>query len=471
MPILWVTRPLINRQDSARGFVGKRPSREFAVKFCMVASSAKAVCIVSLIRRIAAAALAVGLALSLGTVATASAQSVATAIDYDPQSSAWNGLVEFVRLSQTAQVELRTSSTLDWSAVRHGDGLLVLYPLSSVDLDELSAFLEDGGRLALFDDFGTSEPLLRWFQVQRSEAIQGTLRSPRLPGFYNAYRQGDHVLGDQIDSLVTNEPVVLRHARLSPAFSLSQDPSQGVILAGQVGRGRLVIGGDPSILINSMLRFSGNRQFALNLLSYLAPQTNGRIHLVTRRFSSRGTYEGTHSRRRSPLKLFSKNLDETLARAGMVFNDPTLLRLASLFAVLLATLIMAAKIWGPKPSDRFGPTAPGGPLAGVAPKVLLFGRSGANLLYPTLVLRRLFERALLRELELMPPTDIARVVERAEKKLTVEQLKSLRSVLVELDAIANNAEDKPALKVSGRRFVSLWRRISAILAGLSNSKS
>jgi hypothetical protein len=432
----------------------------------MVLSAARSQ-LVSSARRIAAS-LCLSLAISLGSPATAAAQTAPT-IDYDPQSPAWNGLVEFVRLSQTAQVELRTGSTLDWSSIRRGDGLLVLYPLSSVDLDELSAFLEDGGRLALFDDFGSSEPLLRWFQVQRSEAIQGTLRSPRLPGMYNAFRLGDHVLGDQVDSLVTNEPVVLRHARLSPAFSLTQEPSQGVILAGQVGRGRLVVGGDPSILINSMLRFSGNRQFAINLLSYLAPQPRGRIHLVTRRFASRGTYEGAHSRRRSPLKLFSKNLDETLSRAGVIFNDPALLRLTSLFAVLLATLLMAAKIWGPKPSDRFGPTAPGGPLAGVAPKVLLFGRDGANLLYPTLILRRLFERALLRSLDLSPPTDIARVVQRAEKKLTVDELSALRAVLVELDTIASDAEDKPSLKVSGRRFISLWRRISAILDGLSKS--
>lgn len=419
-----------------------------------------------------AAALSIGLGLSLSTVSTASAQStIAAQADYDPQSSAWNGLVEFVRLSQTAQVELRISNTLDWSTVRHGDGLLVLYPLASIDLDELSAFLEDGGRLALFDDFGTSEPLLRWFQVRRSEAVHGTLRSPQLPGCYIAYRLGDHVLGDQVDSLVTNEPVVLTHSRLSPAFSLSRDATQGVILAGQVGRGRLVVGGDPSIFINSMLRFSGNRQFALNLLSYLAPQPNGRIHLVSRRFSSRGTYVGTHSRRRSPFKRFSKRLDEMFARAAVAFNNPTLLRLVSLLAVLLATIIMAAQTWGSKPSDRFGPTAPGGPLAGVAPKVLLFGRTGANLLYPTLVLRRLFERALLRELELVAPTDIARVIERAENKLTAEQLQSLRSVLVELDAIANDAQDKPSLRVSARRFVSLWRRISAILAALSHSKS
>jgi hypothetical protein len=414
-----------------------------------------------------AAAFALTLALGVAEPPSASAQTAPSA-DYDPQSSSWNGLVELVRLSQTAQVELRTSPVLDWSAVRRGEGLLVLYPLSSVDLDELSAFLEDGGRLALMDDFGASDPLLRWFQVQRSEAVAGQLRSPRLPGMYTAFRLGDHVLGDQVDALVTNEPVVLRHPRLSPVFSLTQDPSQGVVLAGQVGRGRLVVGGDPSVLINSMLRFSGNRQFAINLLTYLSAQPRGRVHLVHGRFTSRGSYEGARSRRRSPLKAFSKNLDESLLRAGVVLNDPSLLRLLSALALLLSSLLMAAKTWGPKPTDRFGPTAPAGPLAGVAPKILLFGRAGANLLYPTLILRRLFERALLRAFELSPPTDIARVVEKAERRLSTEHLASLRAVLVELDEVATQAEEKPNLRVAPRRFISLWRRISAILAALSS---
>ncbi len=413
--------------------------------------------------------LAATLAVATGTIAPRSACAQQAAADYDPQSSAWNGLIEFVRLSQTARVELRISPSLDWSALRRGDGLLLLYPLSSVDRDELSAFLEDGGRLALLDDFGASDPLLQWFQVERSERAQGTLRAPGLPGVFNAIRLGDHVLGEQVDALVTNEPVVLRHARLSPVFALSQQPSQGIVLAGQVGRGRLVVGGDPSVLINSMLRFSGNRQFAINLLGYLAAQEGGRVHLVSRRFSSRGSYPGARSRRTSPLKAFSRSLDQSLQRAGASLEDPALLRLLATLVTLLASLALAVLLWGPRPTDRFGPTAPAGPLAGVAAKVLLFGRRRANLLYPTLILRRLFERALLRSLGLVPPTDLHRVVEKSRDRLAPGQIERLREVLVELDAIAASAEDKPSLRVSPRRFVSLWRRISAILRELSPS--
>lgn len=386
--------------------------------------------------------------------------------DYDPSSSAWNGLVEVVRLAQINQVQIRTSPTLDWGHIRRGDGLLILYPLAQVDLDELSAFLEDGGRLALFDDFGAGEPVLRWFQVTRSEAVRGQLRSAHLPGLYTAFRQGDHILGENVDSVVTNEPVMVRHPRLSPVFALGPDPDQGVILAGQVGRGRLVISGDPSVLLNSMLRFPGNRQFAANLLKYLAADGNARVHVVYGRFSSKGVYPGVHSRSRSPLKMFSKNLDETLQRAGSIVAEPSVLRLFGVLAVLLSTMLMAAKMWGTKPSDRFGPTAPGGAMVGVAAKVALFGREKANLLYPTLILRRLFERGLLRALGLKPPTDIISVVGRAEKRLSEEGIADVRAVLLELDSIAQAAEERSNLKVSPRRFVSLWRRISAILSQL-----
>ncbi|MDP3273651.1 MAG: DUF4350 domain-containing protein [Deltaproteobacteria bacterium] len=386
--------------------------------------------------------------------------------DYDPQSTAWNGLVEVVRIAQQAHVELRPSAELDWSLVRRGDALLVLYPLSSVDLDELSAFLEDGGRLALLDDFGSSSPLLRWFQVTRSEAVQGTLRSSQLPGFYVAMRRGDHLLGEQVDSVITNEPVVLRHPRLAPVFALDEAGTQGVVLAGQVGQGRLVLGGDPSILINSMLRFRGNRQFASNLLTYLA-SSGGRIHLVHGRFSSRNSYEGTNARRRSPLKTLSKQLDRSLLQLSAAFAKPPVLTLLALLAVLLVSIAFATRMWGSRPSDRFGPISPPGPMAGAANKALLFTRKKANLLYPTLLLRRVLERSILQRLGLRPPVDLSVAITRAESLLAPERRESLRAVLRELNELAERVEARGRVRVSLKRFVSLWRQISAILADLS----
>src|SRR5262245_28976904 len=87
--------------------------------------------------------------------------------DYDIQSGAWNGLQGLVHVAQEAGIDLRPSAVLDWASLRRGDGLLVLYPLMQVDRTDLTSFLEDGGRLALLDDFGDAEPLLEWFRVSR----------------------------------------------------------------------------------------------------------------------------------------------------------------------------------------------------------------------------------------------------------------------------------------------------------------
>src|SRR6185295_4852836 len=62
--------------------------------------------------------------------------------DYDTQSEAWNGLQSLIRVAQEGEVELRPSAVLDWAAIGRNDGLLVLYPLSSIDRTDLTSFLE-----------------------------------------------------------------------------------------------------------------------------------------------------------------------------------------------------------------------------------------------------------------------------------------------------------------------------------------
>src|SRR3954467_5721391 len=93
-------------------------------------------------------------AVVLVTVALLLASPLLHARDYDVQSAEWNGLQELIRVAQLADVDLRPAAAIEWGEIRRGGGLLILYPRSSVDLTDLSSFLEDGGRLALMDDFG-----------------------------------------------------------------------------------------------------------------------------------------------------------------------------------------------------------------------------------------------------------------------------------------------------------------------------
>jgi hypothetical protein len=389
----------------------------------------------------------------------------AHARDYDVQSGDWNGLQELVRAAQDVGVELRAASTLDWSTVRRGDGLLMLYPRASVDLNDLSSFLEDGGRLALMDDYGDAGPLLRWFQVTRNEEVRGDRRSPSLPGVLIAYKRAEHPLSEGVDTLTTNEPVAVHHPRLSPVFSLSDDARQGIVLAGQVGRGRLVIGGDPSVLINTMMRFPGNRQFARNLLAYLATRPGGRVHLVHSGFTTRGIYK-SRSHAQHPLRELVRNVNDVLGRLGTVAGDAFAVRVLAFLLALGAATTLALRAWGARPSDRFGPTGPAGAAAAVGEKVAIFSLPKANLLYPSLIAKRFFERALLRAVGLRPPTDVGAVLAATRGRLDATQAAELRAVLVDLDALSVPAHEGGPSRVPARQFLSLWRRISAILTAL-----
>ena len=378
----------------------------------------------------------------------------AQASDYDVDSSDWNGLHELVTIAQENSVDLRTGPTFDWSRVRRGDGVLVLYPLIELDLSDVSAFVEDGGRLAVFDDYGQAASLLRRFEVTRTEdPAAGPSRSHRVPGLIPAVRHSEHPLAEGVDEFMTNEPISVAHPRLSPVFALGESSGPGVVLVGQVGRGHLVVSGDPSALINTMMRFPGNRQFARNLLVYLSGGTGGRVHLVHSAFRVRGSYRGAAP---TTVRRFVHDVDARIAQLRTLFAAPGPVLALALFVALLAVFLLGIRTWGSRPSDRFGPTAPVGLAASIVDKVAVFSAVGANLLYPALVARRYLERSLRRHTRAHGAS--------ATTRLPAPLQTEIHAVLQELDSLVDGATDGPPPRMGARRFLSLWKRIGAILA-------
>ena len=67
----------------------------------------------------------------------------------------------------------------------------------------------------------------------------------------------------------------------------------GILAAlGQTSRGRLVVIGDPSTLMNSMLRYPGNAQLARNLAFFVA-RHGGKVYLASGAFEETGTFAGS----------------------------------------------------------------------------------------------------------------------------------------------------------------------------------
>ncbi|HEU4410886.1 MAG TPA: DUF4350 domain-containing protein [Polyangiaceae bacterium] len=334
---------------------------------------------VSPLRRLALAA-ALGLGLFGGRAAAA---------PFEAHDAGWEGLRSLVELAEAELGAARvvTASTLDWSTLTPADGLLLLHPERTVDADELAAFLRAGGRAAIVDDYGAGDRILQRYQIRRTPSPTSPLLTLRdNPGFAVAEpvaetvggrQQAVHPVAAEVSRLVTNHPTGLLHPDLSPVLRIRARDEADVTLAvaGQVGKGRLFAMGDPSAIMNLMLRYPGNRAFAAGLVRYLVDDDQwgsrqGRLVLVSNRFGEKGAY-GSDSALGRDVRDALRSLREGLLRveSGGLPRGALL----SLSVILLAGLSVwvagAAARRYPKPVPRFarptGLLAQGG-LAGRA---------------------------------------------------------------------------------------------------------
>lgn len=398
-------------------------------------------------------------------VEVASAQA-----DYDPRSPAWNGTSELLRVATEADIDVRPTRTLDWDTLRPREAILVLYPTRSLGIADLSAFLEDGGKVAWLDDFGASEPFLEWFRFRRERRVRGVPRAPELPELLLARPRSAHALAEGVDVLVTNIPSALSHPGLTPVFDFvppGDAQPQGFLLVGQIGQGKLVVGGDPSVLVNTMMRFPGNRQFARNLLTFLAD--GRRVHLVWGDTRVTGIYRG-RSRARTPVREAVNTLNDSLSALSRALGAPSALRPLAMLLSLAAACVAGALVWGRRPSERYGPRGPVGAAAGVAERVALYAAGKVNLLVPALRARNYFEQALLKGLGVRPPADVHALLRRSGTRIGEAAARDGVALLTELDALRDAASDPSPPEVRPERFLSIWRRIDAILRALERTR-
>jgi hypothetical protein len=298
----------------------------------------------------------------------------------------WDSYSAFLRLAREtigpARVEVE--ATVNWSALHAEDTLLVVHPETDLSFSETSAFLSAGGRIALLDDFGRGDDLLRRFQIQRvnpappTEALDG---NPALAVAHPQISQGPngddltHPIAEGVDSVVTNHPqglVELPGVELTRVLSYATQNGEDVALAvvGVIGDskacglalpentravasarcGRLFALGDPSVFIDLMLEFPGNRKLAIGLLQYLmerdvSSERPGRLFIVANRFDQIGHF-GVE---RDVTKAFVSGLEKVHA----AFRDLQARGMPTRMAVAMALLCTgAAGLWAFKTGGR-----------------------------------------------------------------------------------------------------------------------
>ncbi|CAN5207735.1 hypothetical protein BH11MYX1_BH11MYX1_32790 [soil metagenome] len=201
--------------------------------------------------------------------------------DYDPHSTAWNGMAQFVALAEGMGFEVTPVSELEWSELGAKDILFLVYPLRRVDPNRLSLFVQAGGNVVIADDFGEGKDAMTGLGLLRAES-----RMPKASRYYEgrlwapiATAQSDHPVARDVGEVVTNHPAALDH--VEGATAVVGFDEGALVVAGDRGTGRFVAVSDPSIFINRMQQdpFHGNVALTVNILNWLSRDGNAR-HIV-----------------------------------------------------------------------------------------------------------------------------------------------------------------------------------------------
>ncbi len=228
--------------------------------------------------------------------------AIARAADaaFDAKEEGWDGLADFVRIARRELDERHVVLTtrLDYTVLKPEDGIILIHPERSLNVEALSNFMRAGGRVLLLDDYGSGDGLLHHFGLERVPLPRDPARSLRKnPSFAVAEPASQHPVVHDVSHVVTNHGTGLRHDELSPVLLVRSRSGEETMLAlaGAVGQGRLLAVGDGSVLINGMLRYRGNRAFATAVARYATDDDSwgkrrGKLYIATGSFAEAGSY-------------------------------------------------------------------------------------------------------------------------------------------------------------------------------------
>ncbi len=322
----------------------------------------------------------------------------AWARSFDFHDSSWDGAEALVRLAQEelGASHVVTSNELDWASLTPRDALLILHPEVTLDSNSLAAFLRAGGRVALLDDFGAGDELLRRFGLGRGPPPASPARmlrdNPNLPIAEPAHevKEGGadvvHPIVAQVPFVILNHPTSLTHKGLSQVLVVrgSDGSETPVAIAGQVGRGRIFAASDPSVFINEMLRYEGNRALARGLLTYLLEDDSwgprqGKLVIVANGLTASHSF-GEESETSQEVHQAMQNAETFLHDARVKGLPDTLFKVLSLaVALLLGGWIQGYAARPLKPSTpRFARSRPLASLGGVTGRAALLMAPGTH---------------------------------------------------------------------------------------------
>lgn len=413
----------------------------------------------------------------VAVVASLTWSSFASAQPFDVNEAGWEGCKALVELARNELGEERVVATgkLDWHALQPTDGLLVLHPEVVLDGDELAAFLREGGRAAVLDDFGVGDKILQRYQIKRvpppalplytlrnnpnlalAEPVSDTVAGRRI---------GVHPVVADVRQLVTNHPSGLMHPDLSTVLKIraSDESDVALALAGQVGKGRLFAMGDPSTVINQMLRYPGNRAFATGLVRYLVElddeqlgRRHGKLYIVSNRFDEVGLFGAETSdlrEMRERMRALRSEL-EKISHDGLPREWAMALAILGAAGLLLWTFQVASRPYR-HPQPRFARAMPLLAQGGVAGRAAVLVAESTHRGLIALEQKDALEEELSLLLGMERRSTLAMLIEEIQKQslLDASKMSGLKQLVAELAKIEAAVAAGTPIRVSQRQLL------------------
>jgi hypothetical protein len=411
----------------------------------------------------------------------------AAAKSFEIADTGWEGTSEFYALAQQdlGKARVEVLATVDYEHLTKDDALLILHPEVELDYNELSAFLRAGGRMAVLDDRGEADHFLARFQIRRVEAPRNPAQSLRdNPNLAIAVPAVEQVAGQEqnrhpvvagVDRVVTNHPTALVHPNLTQVLKIPAlgEPDATLAVTGIIAKsGRLFAMGDPSVVINEMLRYPGNRAFASGLVKYLVENDagisrGGKLYVVANDFSQKGHFGGS----RGAFGELSSLSDALASFAVDVAKNGLPGTLSLAFAILACGGVL---VWAVRFSSRryrrsvprYAVSPPLVAQGGLAGRAAVLAAPNTDPVLLMLELRAALSDALCQRLGLVRLSSPEQIlVELSRNRLFgAERMKELADLFREFALAQASLLSRKRLKMAASRLAQLSRKVLEILS-------
>jgi hypothetical protein len=251
-------------------------------------------------------------------------------------------------------------------------------------------------------------------------------------------------------------------------------------LAGVVDKGRLLVLGDSSVLMNAMLRYPGNRALAIDLVRYATDddawgRLDGKLYVLVNDFEMTGSFGVDPGLGGIAGRAWRSSADaiEVLRQEGMPPTAAYLVALAVGLGVVAWTSLRAGKTHRPSP-PRFTRPVPVVVHGGVAGRAATLGAPGSARFLAMLELKSALEEDLTARLglERTPPQDELVAKVRAARLLDEDGSRDLSRLLQTLALFETMLVGKrrPALeRLRDAEVVAAAARVRNLLAAAAHA--